>query len=131
MKEKHSDNLIAIYGVGSYFDDALPLNWIKNDIDIILIVKSIDKIPKEVWNNRFKTKKINGQDLFTGFNTIESYYNKAEFSKISGVNYEWSLICLKHPENSILLYGEDIRNQIPDTVTITCWYNFYLTHYRP
>ncbi|KKM05589.1 hypothetical protein LCGC14_1752560 [marine sediment metagenome] len=118
LKDKYSDNLIAIYGVGSCFDDTLPSNWIKNDLDLILIVKSIDKIPRKDWYTRSKTKKFSGQNLFTGFNTIESYNSKADFNKISVANYEWSLICLKYPTNSRLLYGEDIRNQIPDTITL-------------
>ena len=48
LKERYLNNLIAIYGIGSYFDQALPAIWMTNDIDLILIVKSPEKIPKEV-----------------------------------------------------------------------------------
>ena len=34
--------------------------------------------------------------------------------KQSFSNYEWSLLDLKLPENSKLLYGQDIRDQLPD-----------------
>ena len=56
--------------------------------------------------------------MFVGYNTIESYSDKKLFEGNSGANYEWSLICIKHPENSKLLYGEDIRDQIPGTDNI-------------
>ena len=36
---RYSENIIALYGIGTYFDDNLPSNWVKNDIDIIVIVK--------------------------------------------------------------------------------------------
>ncbi|KKK60220.1 hypothetical protein LCGC14_3026540, partial [marine sediment metagenome] len=114
LKEKHLDNLIAIFGIGSHFEQGLPATWMTNDIDLILIMKSLEKIPNEDWNNRFKTKKFRGKNLFTGFNTIESYNSKIKFNEISGASYEWSLICLKHAKNSRLLYGKDIREQLPD-----------------
>ena len=34
---------------------SLPAIWMTNDIDLILIVKSLEKIHEEDWNNRFKT----------------------------------------------------------------------------
>ncbi|MFX0137508.1 MAG: thermonuclease family protein [Candidatus Hodarchaeota archaeon] len=109
---------IAIYGIGSYFDETLPPNWIKNDLDIIIVVNSIEDIPKEDWDNRFKTIEINGYKLFKGYNTIESYNNREIYNEISGANYEWALIEIKNPRNSKLLYGEDIRSQMPDTTNI-------------
>ncbi|KKM21031.1 hypothetical protein LCGC14_1639520 [marine sediment metagenome] len=128
LKNKHSDNLIALFGIGSYFNDSLPSNWIKNDLDLILIMKSIDNIPKEDWDNRFRIKKFNGQKYSTGYNTIEAYENSANFNKVSpGTNYEWSLICLKHPKNSKLLYGKDIRSQIPADITLSFDYGDILS----
>ena len=62
LVSRHSDNLIAIYGIGSYFDPGLSSDFIKNDIDLILIVKSIDEIPREDWNDRYKTRNIGGQN---------------------------------------------------------------------
>ncbi|KKK91757.1 hypothetical protein LCGC14_2709710, partial [marine sediment metagenome] len=64
---------------------------------------------------RFKKKKINGNQVWLGFNTIEAYQDRYTFNKQSVSNYEWSLIEIKHPENSKLLYGKDIRDQLPNT----------------
>ena len=112
LKVRLKGNLIAVYGIGSHFDDSLPENFRTNDIDLIVIVHSIKGL------GRFSTKKIGKREVFIGYNTIESYNNKEIFDKISGANYEWALICIKHPENSELLYGTDIRDKIPETSNI-------------
>ena len=118
VKKQHSDNLIAIFGIGSFFDKNLPESWIKNDIDLILVVKSIKEIPKEIWKVRFFPEQIQGFDVFTGFNTLEMYQNKEKFRKDSGANYKWALMEIKYPENSTLLYGENIRDKLPEITTI-------------
>ncbi len=110
--------MIAIYGIGSYFDKNLPDSWIKNDIDLILVVKSIKDIPKDKWNKRFFPEVIEGSDVFTGYNTVEMYQDKEKFKKDSGANYKWALMEIKHLENSKLLFGEDIRDKLPDITTI-------------
>ncbi len=113
---RYSDNIITIYGIGSYFDDTLPLKWVKNDLDIVVIVKTLKNIPKQDWTEiRYKKKEINGNHVWLGFNTIEAYQDRYTFNKQSVSNYEWSLIEIKHPENSKLLYGKDIRGQLPST----------------
>jgi ribosomal protein L40E len=113
---RYSDNIIAIYGIGSYFDDALPSNWVKNDIDLVVMVKSLENTPKPEWSDiHFKKKEINGNQVWIGFNTVNGYQDRYSFSKESFSNYEWSLIELKHPENSKMLYGKDVRDQIPGT----------------
>ncbi len=113
---RYSDNIITIYGIGSYFDDTLPSNWVKNDLDIVVIVKTLKNIPKQDWTEiRYKIKEINGNHAWVGFNTVEVYQDRYTFNKQSVSNYEWSLIEIKHPENSKLLYGKDIRDQIPNT----------------
>ncbi|MFX0040041.1 MAG: hypothetical protein ACFFAB_11945, partial [Candidatus Heimdallarchaeota archaeon] len=48
---RYLDNIIAIYGIGSYFDKGIPSEWLRNDIDIIVIVKSLEKIPKPDWTD--------------------------------------------------------------------------------
>lgn len=118
LVNRYSSNLIAIYGIGSFFDEKLPETWIKNDIDLILVVKSIEKIPKEDWDKRFYPRNIEGYDVFTGHNTIEMYQNKQKFTEISGASYEWALIEIRNPENSKLLYGEDIRNKLSDITNL-------------
>jgi len=115
LKLRFPENIIAIYGIGSYFDDSLPSTWKTNDIDFIIIVKDIKLISKEEWDKRYLTKIIEGQDVFYGLYTIESFQDKKIFTGIYGANYEWGLLEMKHPENSKLLYGKDIRNNIPET----------------
>ena len=116
--DRHSDNFIAIFGIGSFFDKNLPETWLKNDIDLILVVKSIEKIPKEEWDKRFYPQNIEGNEVFTGYNTIEMFQNKEKFTELSGASYEWVLIEIKNPENSQLLYGEDIRDKLPDIINL-------------
>ena len=55
---KYHDNIISIFGIGSYFDDSLPSDWIKSDLDIIVIVKDLEAITKTNWIDNKKYKKI-------------------------------------------------------------------------
>ncbi|MBY8988590.1 MAG: hypothetical protein KGD61_09050, partial [Candidatus Lokiarchaeota archaeon] len=48
-----------------------------------------------------------------GYNTLQGLIEKDVFAHESFANYEWSLLDLKCQENSQLLYGKDIRNQLP------------------
>ena len=115
LQKRFSDNIISIFGIGSYFDDSLPKDWIKNDLDIIVIVKSLETIPKPDWTDvRYEKKKIDDHEVWLGFNTLDAYQDKQAFETQSFSNYEWSLLDLKLPENSKLLFGQDIRDQLPD-----------------
>ncbi len=116
IKKFHKSNLIALYGIGSYFNDDLPSSWDKNDVDLILILKSTDDIPKKAWERRFKSRKIDNYEVFLGYNTIEAYQSKEAFKE--RVNYKWALMDIKFEENSKLLYGDDIRDRLPDTKNI-------------
>ncbi len=111
LRKELKANLIAVYGIGSHFTSQKSL-FSANDIDLIAIVKSTKSLGK------FSKKEIGKKHIFIGYNTIESYNDKKIFDEISGANYEWALICIKHPENSKLLYGTDIRDQIPETNNI-------------
>ena len=116
--------IISVYGIGSYFEASLPPNWVKNDLDIIVFVKSLEEIPKQDWTEiRYEKKEVNGTQLWLGFNTLEAYRDKNKFSKESFSNYEWNLIDMKHPENSKLLYGENIQAQLPETDNLIFDYN--------
>lgn len=115
LKARYKDTIIAIYGIGSYFDEEIPASWVKIDIDIIVIAKSIDPFPKVDWTEvRFLKRKIEGKEVWLGFNTLEGLQKKDVFSTQSFSNYEWSVLNIKFPENSALLYGKDIRAQLPD-----------------
>ena len=59
IETRFAGNLNSVYGIGSYFEDTLPPNWMKNDIDMVIFVESIARIPKEEWKQRFKPKKFN------------------------------------------------------------------------
>ena len=123
IRKTYSDNLIAIYGIGSFFDEHLPETWIKNDVDLIFIVDSIDKIPKTDWEKRFYPRLIDDYEVFFGYNSLEMLQNKQIFNKFSGANYEWALIEIKLPDNSVLLYGKDIRDQLLEITTLTFNYD--------
>ena len=115
LEDRFSDNIISVYGIGSYFDDSLPSDWIKKDLDIIVIVQSLEAIPKPDWTEiRYERKKVEDYEVWIAFNTLEAYQNKKTFENQSFSNYEWSLLDLKLPENSIHLYGLDIRGKLPD-----------------
>jgi hypothetical protein len=112
---RYKNNIIAIYGIGSYFDEEIPASMIKPDIDIVVIAKSLDPFPKVDWTDvRFSRRKIEGKKVWIGFNTLEGFQNKEIFCKQSFSNYEWSVLDIKYPENSSLLYGKDIRDQLLD-----------------
>jgi micrococcal nuclease len=116
LLNRYSAEIVAIYGIGSYFDNSLPPEWEKNDLDIVVMVKTLEKIPKQDWTEvRYEKKELEGHQAWLGFNTINAYQNQDNFHKESFSNYEWSLIELKNPENSTLLYGADIRDQLPET----------------
>jgi len=104
-----------VFGIGSYFDENLPLNWIKNDVDLITIVDSLEIIPKQDWTEvRYEKKRLEGKEIWIGFNTLAGLQNREQNKKESFANYEWSLLDLKLPENSVLLYGRNVRNQLPE-----------------
>ncbi|MEE9378369.1 MAG: thermonuclease family protein [Candidatus Lokiarchaeia archaeon] len=119
LLHRYSGNIIAIYGIGSYFDDSLPPNWVKNDLDIIVIVKSLEEIPKQSWTEiRYEKIKVSGNHVWLGFNTIDALQDKNKFSNESFSNYGWNLLDMKHPENSKLLYGENIQDKILETTNM-------------
>lgn len=112
---RYKEDIIAIYGIGSYFDEEIPSSWKNNDIDIIAIVKSLKRFPKVDWTEvKFLKRKIEGKEVWIGFNSLEGYQNKDLFRSQSFSNYEWSILDIKYPQNSVLLYGKDIRDQLPD-----------------
>jgi len=108
------ENVISIYGVGSYFDESLPSSWERGDIDLIAFVKDLKKIPQRDFTQiRYEKKELDGVQVWVGYNTIEGFQDKKTFKTQSFSNLEWSLIELKNSENSTLLYGKDIRDELP------------------
>ncbi len=133
LEDSFRDNIISVYGIGSYFDKTLPSDWKNTDIDVIVIVNSFDKIPKLEWTQvRYETKNIENFNVWLGYNTLQGLKEKEVFAKESFANYEWSLLDLKCQGNSQLLYGKDIRNQLPkisalkydfDDIFVRCLYH--------
>ena len=114
LKSRFSGNIVSVFGIGSYFDQKLPPNWIKNDVDLIVIVDSLETIPKQDWTNvRYEKKRIEGKEIWIGFNSLKGIKDQEQFQKESFANYEWSLIDIKLPENSALLFGRNVRNELP------------------
>jgi len=114
LEENFKEIIISVYGIGSYFDKTLPTDWKINDIDIVVIVSSFEKIPKHEWTEvRYETKNIENFNVWLGYNTLQGLREKEVFEHESFANYEWSLLDLKYQENSQLLYGKDIRNHLP------------------
>ena len=75
----------------------------------------MEKITKLSWTDvRYEVRKFDSHNVWIGYNTIKGLKTKKLFVQESFANYEWSLLDLKFKENSQLLYGEDIREQVPD-----------------
>ena len=112
-------DLISIFGIGSYFDKNLPSDWRTTDIDVIVVVPTLDKITKLDWTDvRYEIRKFDTHNVWIGYNTILGLQTKKNFSQESFANYEWSLMDLKYRENSQLLYGKDIREQVPNPINL-------------
>jgi hypothetical protein len=114
LEDALKDSIISVYGIGSYFDKTLPSDWKIADIDVIVILNSLDKLPKLEWTDvRYETKTIENCNVWLGYNTLNGLKEKETFENESFANYEWSLLDLKYQNNSQLLYGQDIRSKLP------------------
>ena len=119
LESRFSKHIVSVFGIGSYFDENLPPNWIKNDVDLVVVVDSLKTIPKQDWTEvRYEKKRVGDKEIWIGFITLEGLKNRELFRKESFANYEWSLLDLKLPENSVLLYGRNIRNQLPEVTVL-------------
>jgi len=124
LESRFSGNIVSVFGIGSYFDENLPPNWIKNDLDLVVIVDSLEGIPKQDWTEvRYEKKQVGDKEIWIGFNSLEGVKNREQFRKQSFANYMWSLLELKLPENSALLYGRDIRDELPEVAALDFDYN--------
>ena len=115
LLDEYKENFVSLYGIGSYFDENKPEDWISNDIDFTAVVENFDNIPEDKnTSSRHKRMTIEGKEVFIAFHTIETLNSKELFNSVSFANYEWALHEIKLPENSKLLYGQDIRKEIPE-----------------
>ncbi|MBD3214421.1 MAG: hypothetical protein GF311_17550 [Candidatus Lokiarchaeota archaeon] len=114
LRIRFDENIVSIFGIGSFFDNNLPKDWIKKDIDIVVILNSLEAVPKKDWTTtKFEKRQYEGFNIWIGYNSLKSLLNKDLFCRESFSNYEWSILDLKYPYNSVLLYGKDIRNDLP------------------
>ena len=119
LESRFSESIISVLGIGSYFDEKLPHNWVKNDVDLVVIVNSLENIPKQDWTEvRFEKKQVEDKEIWIGFNSLKGLKDKEQFQKESFANYEWSLIDLKLPENSALLFGRNVREELPEVTKL-------------
>ncbi len=120
LVEKFSENIISIYGIGSFFDRKLPDDWIKNDIDMICIVKSVDKIPKiKDWTDVRRLDYKKGRyTVNVFFNSLEGLKQKGVYEKESWANYKWALLDFKIQQNSVILYGKLLFDELPELDSI-------------
>ena len=130
LVERFSKNIISIYGIGSFFDRKLPGDWIKNDIDMLCIVKDMEKIPKtQDWSD---VRKLDyDKDPYTAnvfFNSLEGLKHKEIYEKESWANYKWALLDFKIPVNSVVLYGKHLFDELPEIDSISFDYEDLLRH---
>ncbi|MFX1280871.1 MAG: hypothetical protein ACFFA3_15955 [Promethearchaeota archaeon] len=80
LKARYKEQVIAVYGIGSYFDAEIPDSWVKNDIDIIVIVSTLDPFPTVNWTDvKFIRRTIEGKEVWIGFNALEGFQDKTLF----------------------------------------------------
>lgn len=115
LHDRLGEEIIAIYGIGSYFDESLPTEWVKNDIDLVVVLKSLEHVPKKEWSTvRFERKLYGGAEVWISYTTLQGLRERERFERESFSNYAWSILDLKYPENSVFLSGDDIRDRLPD-----------------
>ena len=119
LESRFSGHIVSVFGIGSYFDDNLPPNWIKSDVDLVVIVDSLKNFPKQDWTEvRYEKKQVGDKEIWLGFNSLQGFKDREQFKKQSFSNFEWSLLDLKLPENSALLYGRNVRDELPEVTAL-------------
>mgnify|MGYP006278468333 CR=1 FL=1 len=115
IQERFQDKVVSIFGIGSYFDRTLGEDWVSHDIDIIVVLEDLKGSPKHDWTTaRYEVLEVGSHKIWIGYSTPKALKKKDLFQKLSFSNYEWSIIELKYPQNSELLFGKNIRDQLPD-----------------
>ena len=81
LEEISKENIISVYGIGSYFDKSLPSDWKNTDIDLIVILNSLDILPKLEWTDvRYETMSLEKSTIWIGYNTLKGLQEKNRFS---------------------------------------------------
>ncbi len=116
VKDKLKENLVSIFGIGSYFHEDTN-NFKPNDIDVLVFVKTFDQEALnfkslEYSNARFEEKIFEDKKISIIYNLFSALSNEKEFKKYSFSNYKWAIIDLKY--NSKIIFGKDFRNKLLD-----------------
>ena len=86
----------------------------QNDVDLVVIVDSLENISKQDWTEvRYEKKQVGDREIWIGFNSLEGVKNPELFRKQSFASYQWNLLDLRLPSNSALLFGRNVRNELP------------------
>jgi len=82
LESRFSGQIVSVFGIGSYFDENLPPNWIKNDIDLVVIVDSLEGVPKQDWTEvRYEKKRVGGKEIWIGFNSLQELKIPSNFER--------------------------------------------------
>lgn len=105
LESRFSGYIISVFGIGSYFDEDLPPNWLKDDVDLVVIVDSLENIPKQDWTEvRYEKKQVRDKEIWIGFNSLEGVKNREQFREEFGISLEMINIAL-----SVISIGLDLR----------------------
>ena len=84
LESRFSGHVVSVFGIGSYFDESLPPKWIKNDVDLVVIVDSLEAIPKQNWVKiRCEKKRVGDKEVWIGFNSLQGIKDRDQFIKES------------------------------------------------
>jgi hypothetical protein len=101
--------IMSVYGIGSEFDGSIKRT---SNVDIIVLLRNIEDAPSVEWTtSRFENVTIDNKTVTFLYATFPHYLDPSIFDTISFANWEWAVRSLKF--GSVLLYGEDIRDQLP------------------
>lgn len=104
------EHIVSVYGIGSFFNSEIKT---KSDVDVIVLLDDVELAPKKEWTHaRFEELENGDSDIWLLYGDLEHYLDKEKFKTISFADWAWSVRGLKHA--SKLIYGEDIRDQLPD-----------------
>ncbi|MBA7485802.1 hypothetical protein ES707_21353 [subsurface metagenome] len=65
LESRFSDHIVSVFGIGVYFNEDLPPNWIKNDVVLVVIIDSLEIIPKQDWAEvRYEKKQVGDREIW-------------------------------------------------------------------
>lgn len=109
LQNKYGEDIVAIYGIGSFFLDT---EKTKSDADVIVILKDTSKCPRKDYTTALFEERKEGDISFTFlYGTLEDYMDRNAFLKVSFADWSWAVRSLKF--GSKFIFGNDIRKKLP------------------